>query len=204
MKNAQSGQFVTSSQAAKALNVSLRTVQLWVESGILRAWKTAGGHRRIARDSVDKLLREQSAVSEPVMESSHKRPDLPNILVVEDQRPLLKLYELYFKEWNLPAVLHTASNGFDGLIKVGQFRPCFIICDLLMPSMNGFEMIAALNDNPEQDATIIVVTGLSEMEIEERGRLPSGVQVFCKPPPFDRIRMLVQERLDSLRNVAVG
>ena len=46
-------------EAAQLLGISLRTAQLWVESGVLRAWKTAGGHRRILRASVEAVLAER-------------------------------------------------------------------------------------------------------------------------------------------------
>lgn len=46
----------TTREAAKKLNVALSTIQTWVESGYLEAWKTPGGHRRIPLSSVDKLL----------------------------------------------------------------------------------------------------------------------------------------------------
>ena len=45
--------------AARLLGISVRTAQLWVEEGRLRAWKTPGGHRRILVESVDRLLDEQ-------------------------------------------------------------------------------------------------------------------------------------------------
>ena len=48
--------FCTTRQAAARIGVSHRTVQMWVENGTLQAWKTAGGHRRITIDSVDRLL----------------------------------------------------------------------------------------------------------------------------------------------------
>ena len=48
--------YFSTREAAERLNVSLRTVQLWVEAGLLRAWKTEGGHRRILRSSLDELL----------------------------------------------------------------------------------------------------------------------------------------------------
>lgn len=51
--------FCTTRQAAARIGVSHRTVQMWVENGALRAWKTAGGHRRIAVDSVDRLLEDR-------------------------------------------------------------------------------------------------------------------------------------------------
>jgi excisionase family DNA binding protein len=47
--------FCTSCEAAELLGVSIGTVQAWVGNGLLSAWKTAGGHRRISRESVRKL-----------------------------------------------------------------------------------------------------------------------------------------------------
>ena len=52
----QSEPFLTTREAAKALGISLRTAQVWVENGQLDAWKTEGGHRRISRNSVQRLL----------------------------------------------------------------------------------------------------------------------------------------------------
>lgn len=48
--------FCTTREAAELLGVSLRTAQLWSDSGLLTAWRTGGGHRRIVRSSIDNLL----------------------------------------------------------------------------------------------------------------------------------------------------
>ena len=40
-----------------------------------------------------------------------------------------------------PVEVYTAKNGIEGLLRLGQFRPNVLITDLLMPSMNGVEMI---------------------------------------------------------------
>lgn len=45
----------TTAEAARHLGVSIRTVQLWVDSGALEAWKTVGGHRRIPLESLERL-----------------------------------------------------------------------------------------------------------------------------------------------------
>ena len=47
--------FCTTRDAANLLGVSVGTVKLWVERGLLQAWKTSGGHRRISRESVQRL-----------------------------------------------------------------------------------------------------------------------------------------------------
>lgn len=47
--------YCSTAEAAQSLGVSTRTIQLWVDSGVLAAWKTAGGHRRVFLESVEKL-----------------------------------------------------------------------------------------------------------------------------------------------------
>ncbi len=47
---------LTTAKAAEILGVSIRTAQLWVESGQLPSWKTPGGHRRIPRQAVMDLV----------------------------------------------------------------------------------------------------------------------------------------------------
>jgi len=183
----------TTKQAAELLGVSLRTAQLWVESGVLKAWKTAGGHRRIARESVETLLQEKHRALGAETDGSPFR-----ILVVEDEPDILKLYQLAIKSWDLPVEVYTAENGIEGLLRLGQFRPNVLITDLLMPSMDGLEMIRMLRTDPEyKDMTIIVVTTLNPAEIQERGGLPDGAGLFAKPIPFEDIETVVREKFDA-------
>lgn len=51
-------EILTTADAAELLGVSIRTAQMWVESGQLASWKTPGGHRRIPRQSVLNLIEE--------------------------------------------------------------------------------------------------------------------------------------------------
>tara|TARA_R110002051_G_scaffold78776_1_gene142411 strand:- start:1108 stop:2217 length:1110 start_codon:yes stop_codon:yes gene_type:complete len=53
---------LTTADAAELLGVSVRTAQLWVESGQLPSWKTPGGHRRIPRQAVLDLIEEPARV----------------------------------------------------------------------------------------------------------------------------------------------
>lgn len=46
---------MTTSDVAKELGVTIRSVQLWVERGALEGWKTPGGHRRITRTSFNRF-----------------------------------------------------------------------------------------------------------------------------------------------------
>lgn len=180
----------TTREAARRLGVSLRTVQLWVESGALPAWKTAGGHRRIARDAVERLVREQDRALDGDSSEARFR-----ILVVEDEESLRKLYKAKLAGWDLPVEILTASNGYEALLIIGEKRPDLLVADLSMPAMDGFRMIRTLKSSDEYGGLeIVVVTALDTTEIEDRGGLPENVRVFRKPIPFADLEAIVREQ----------
>lgn len=75
----QHPEVVTTKDAADMLGVSHRTVQLWVDNGTLKAWRTAGGHRRVLLESVRSVGAGRAAAAVTA-------PGSPNI--VQDVRTL--------------------------------------------------------------------------------------------------------------------
>lgn len=184
----QAEKFLSTREAAARLGVALSTVQAWVESGVLPAWKTAGGHRRIAIDAIETIRLQQQAILSPAV-----APELLKVLVVEDDPVQRELYRRQFAEWQLPVLLVTAEDGFEGLMLIGRHNPDMIIIDLAMPEMDGFKMIRRMKmQSTKTDATILVVTALTESEIEAQGGLPPDVPVYPKPIPFATLRLLVE------------
>ena len=185
-------QVLTTRQAAKMLNVSLRTVQLWVESGVLNAWKTPGGHRKVALSSVEQILEgRKNAIQTEPRPGKRSNQDF-SILIVEDDEALRNLFFYYFTNWKIKVHLKFAKNGFEGLTNLGKEPPNLIITDLLMPGMDGFEMIRHLKQSPEfRHIEIIVITGLSDDEITKQGGLPDEVKLFRKPLSFEVIESAV-------------
>lgn len=184
-------EFLSTRQAALRLGVSLGTVQNMVESGALEAWKTAGGHRRIPAASVEALLSRRRAQT-PSTQDAAAQLDL---LITEDDETLQALYQMTVESWELPIKLRVVANGFDGLLQVGQRTPDILIADLMMPGMDGFEMIRHLRANPElARMDIIVVSAFDREAIREQG-LPPDVTIFGKPIPFHEIKGFVLGRL---------
>jgi excisionase family DNA binding protein len=177
---------LTTREAAKRLNVALSTVQTWVEQGHLEAFKTPGGHRKVLVSSVESLLSSGMAKRAIDLQQAFR------ILIVEDEAPLRELYAAHIDSWKLPIDLILAENGYSALLKVATTRPNLLIADLSMPEMDGFRMIQAIRE--ERDTTklpIIVVTGLSAEEIQDRGGLPPDVVVFPKPIPFQDLKQII-------------
>lgn len=189
-------EYLSTRQAAHRLGVSLGTVQNMVENGALEAWKTTGGHRRIPVTAVEALLaRRRQGVSG----GDGQRMD---ILITEDDATLQMLYQMTIDGWELPIDLRIASTGFDGLLQVGQKVPDILIADLMMPGMDGFEMIRQLRANPALSRMdIMVVSAIERDEILARG-LPPDVTIFGKPIPFHEIKGFVLGRMASRQRTA--
>ena len=176
--------YVSTREAADLLGISLRTAQLWVESGVLLAWKTSGGHRRILRQSVDALLAERARQSGAVTKKS-TATDALKVVVVEDDQDLLRLIELSLSDLPRPTEVRSAKDGFAGLVLIGQFLPDLVIADLNMPGMDGFRMIQSLIGSEFAPTKIIVSTALSPADIELKGGLPDSIEILQKPYSLD-------------------
>ncbi len=184
---------MTTREAGETLGVAVRTVQLWVEAGVLPAWRTAGGHRRIARGAVEKLMseRKHDLAPELAQEQASQRP--LKLLLVEDDVHMSRLFKDVVASWRFPVELTSANDGFEGLVRIGEIEPDVVITDLVMPGMDGFAMLRALT-KPDVKAVaikLIVVSSLSPEEIAERGGLPAGVTYFQKPVHYGKLEELV-------------
>lgn len=165
----------TTREAAEALGICVRTAQLWVEQGRLRAWKTPGGHRRILRESVNAQLRAREKECGVSLEGF-------DILIVEDEPIQKQLLQKKIASLGSEINVRTAYNGVEGLIKIGERQPNVLITDLLMPGLDGFHLLKTLVDSPLlRPLQIIVITSLADEEIAEQGGLPAGVATFHKP-----------------------
>ena len=186
-------EYLSTRQAAIRLGVSLGTVQNMVENGVLEAWKTAGGHRRIPVASVEAMLAKRRNQAPSAADSNAPL----ELMIAEDDPTLQTLYRVTVETWNLPIRLRIVGNGFEGLVQVGQNPPDIMIVDLMMPGMDGFEMIRQLRANPDlAKMDIIVVSAIDHDEIVKKG-LPSDITVFGKPIPFHEIKGFLLGRLAS-------
>lgn len=173
--------YLSTRTAATLLGLSVGTVQKMVESGVLEAWKTGGGHRRILASSVRSYMGQREGAKSSLMPL--------DILVAEDDPILQALYRGAFEKWDLPLKLRIVDNGFDGLLQVGTRQPDVLITDLMMPGMDGFDMIRRLRANKDlASMEIVVVSSMEPAQILEKGALPHDVMVYQKPVPLLEIK----------------
>lgn len=173
--------YYSTTEVAELLDVAVRTVQLWVERGVLNAWKTPGGHRRIEAASVRKLLDERQRATG----NSGSR-----ILIVEDQPEQAEVLKLFVGAVVPSAEIQLVPNGVAAMLAIGREPPSLLLLDLLMPQMDGFEVLRELSrDRDLKQMRIVVVSALTAEEIGKQGGLPDCVAgVLNKPIDFDQLK----------------
>ncbi len=167
-------------EAARLLGLSVGTVQSLVEQGELNAWKTPGGHRRIYLESIDRYLQKHG---KPVQPPAANEADTPlRVLVVEDDAVALALIKASFDAWQLPLECVYMNSGVKALLEIGSLRPQVLLTDLMMPGVDGFDLVGTLDRDPTFSSLLILaITSLSDADIEAKGGLPERVQVLKKP-----------------------
>lgn len=178
-----SDDYCGTSYAAKLMGLSVATVQSLVEKGEIDAWKTLGGHRRIALTSINAYLARNS----PQLTRADTDPKSRlRVLIVEDDENTRELYRCQLEEWDLAVDCTFMPSAIEALMDIASMRPDLLITDLSMPGVDGIEMLKALKRNQTlADMQIIVISGLSPDAVASRGGLPPQALLLPKPVNFD-------------------
>ncbi|MBC7548290.1 MAG: response regulator [Polaromonas sp.] len=171
------------SYAARLLGLSVATVQSLVEKGEIEAWKTLGGHRRIALNSINAYLAKNS----PQLARADTNPkNRLRVLLVEDDEATRDLYQCQFDEWELPVDCTWMSSALQAMMDMASMQPDLLITDLSMPGVDGIEMLKTLKRNQNlASMQIVVISGLSSEAVHARGGLPEHAHLMQKPIKFD-------------------
>ncbi len=121
------------------------------------------------------------------------------ILVIDDEKDLC-----FFLKANLEArgnyIVKVASSGEDGLYLAERFKPHLIILDIMMPVMDGFQVLDALKKNPKTmaiPALILSARHDDESRIEASGLYCEGY--VAKPVRIDELRSRIRKILKLRR-----
>lgn len=88
---------------------------------------------------------------------------MPKIAIVEDDQAISQMYRIKFEGEGYS--VETAENGKLGLELADKMRPDIILLDLMMPEMNGDEMLQQLRATDWGKATpVIILTNMGEQE----------------------------------------
>ena len=131
---------------------------------------------------LDRLQRLTKTVRDPVQ-------DLPLVLIIDDQETDRYIIRHYLDEFGCSVI--EANGGEQGLQLARQLKPAFILLDLNMPGMDGFEVLAHLADDPATSSLPVTVLTSQILMPEKYKALTHARSVVLKhelsPPVWQRI-----------------
>lgn len=153
----------TTGEVAGFCDVTINAVKKWIASGKLGAFRTPGGHYRVKRgDFRDFVGRYKLDVKERIFQ------DKKRILIVDDERDVVEYIKGAIEAMNSDCVVETAGDGYEALIKVGDFKPALLVLDIRMPKIDGFEVCKRIKgDINTKDIKILAVTAYGKEDADK-------------------------------------
>lgn len=167
----------TSHEVASLVQVSPSSVLKWIEQGKLRAFRTPGGHRRVACEELVDFLRAHRL---PVPRELHC--DRVRLLVIDDEATWLRALGAFLQRADARIEVSLAESALDGLLKVGLDRPEVVLLDSYMPGMDGLEVCRRLKAAAETThIAVLAMSGRPSAELEKKF-LEAGAAAFLPKP----------------------
>src|SRR3984893_12806988 len=126
---------------------------------------------------------------------------MERVLIVEDEPAARNGLEQLLRSWGF--IAESAADGRQALDKVTTFRPAIVITDLVMPGLDGLELLRALQ-RQGADVTTLLLTAQGTVETAVEAMKEGAYDYLTKPVDLPRLKILLDkivERLETLREV---
>jgi CheY-like chemotaxis protein/signal transduction histidine kinase len=154
---------------------------------------------------------EKPAPEKALLETLHRSIGIPTdtqkeVLVVDDDPTVLVLFEKLFKRQGLP--VKTFENGRDAIHYIeGDAKISLIILDLLMPGIDGFEVLQKLKTSEKTKNIPVVIYTAKKLNAKDRSRLSQNYSLLLQKTEetpetlLKQINDLVSARIEKSRPV---
>jgi len=158
-------QFLSTAEAANMLGLSTTLIQSLVDRNELSGWKTRGGHRRIALQSV--LDYQHNA--QVGRNSSSTGRSQPKVMIAVETPGMMHKLQAQSSSWHLPFDFHYVDSITAALLELAQTRPDVLVVELTMSRSQQEKTLHALQDFTARGRSISIT-----LVTEEIGLLPAA------------------------------
>jgi len=175
--------WLTLGQAAKYLGVAQSTIRKWSDTGRVPAFYTPGGHRRYRRMDLDAFLERSGPGGKP--------KDGPTVLVVDDDPGVREVVRLSLELEGY--LVKEAGGAEEGLAAVDNEAPDLILLDVMMPHVDGWEMLRQIQER-HGAGSIPIVMFSGKVDAQTAAQAAArGAQGFVGKP-FDPQQLVDQAK----------
>jgi excisionase family DNA binding protein len=182
--------YFTTFEASQFLGVSLPTIVNWIKADRLKAHRTPGGHRRIAREELASFIRRHGMPMPPELEGEGESA---RVMVIHDEPAQGQQLANWLKRAGFEGV--AVSNPFVAGLRIGLSRPDLVLLDLSMKSVDAFAVAAELRSCAETRRVPLVGVGGLREEKSHRRTLAAFDETVARPIDFELLKRKVDAAL---------
>jgi excisionase family DNA binding protein len=183
MATRDNGEWMTLGQAARFLGVAQSTIRKWSDQGRVPAFYTPGGHRRYRRADLERFLDRSGPGGRPRAG--------PLVLLVDDDERVRELVRvnLEFEGYTVTE----AGDAEEGMAAIERAKPDLVLLDVMMPHVDGWEMLRRIQDRYGVGAIPVVMFSGKADEQARTEAAERGAQAFVGKP-FDLQQLIEQAK----------
>jgi CheY-like chemotaxis protein len=124
---------------------------------------------------------------DPLLAALHRATAIPErkhtVVAIDDDSLAIELVRASLEPegWTVLG----AATGQEGLALVRERQPCAVLLDLLMPGMDGFEVVEALRADPDTKSVPVVILTSKSMTQQDKERLQGRITYVARKAEFD-------------------
>src|SRR5512140_3030388 len=125
---------------------------------------------------------------------------MANILVIDDDLDLQQMLRLMLQRGGHKVI--TTGDGNDGIAKAKQLKPDLAIVDVMMPGMNGFQVVRQMRNDPDTSNTAILVLTARAQAVDREAALAARADDYMAKPVspnelLTKVNQLLAQRVVS-------
>jgi excisionase family DNA binding protein len=175
-------QYLSTAEAARMLGLSTTLVQSLVDKNELNGWKTRGGHRRIALQSIE-VYQARAGGSGAALRAQHR----PRLMIVVESDQQLPLLQQACEEWQLPIDVKFVDSVTTALLDLAVERPDMLVVEMVMPLAQQEKTLLALDNFNARNRPISVVLVTEEKNLRSLPRATSSPRIQLAPGPLSTV-----------------
>jgi len=117
------------------------------------------------------------------------------VLIVDDEKRMLEVLEIFIKEINSAVEVDTAGDGKQALDKIRTKKPSILVTDIVMPGMSGIDLVNELKKQ-EIELPILIMSGYTDSVFVKHKGIEIGDHILFLPKP-----VLIKDFINALNQL---
>jgi excisionase family DNA binding protein len=167
----------SSRQVGKLVGADPSSVNRWIDSGKLNAYRTPGGHRRVLYDDLVQFL-EQCGMPLP----EELQPERKSILIADGDATVVRSLRRGLLRADKSLEIDTCTSGVDALLKLGVHQPDVVVLDASLPGIDAVDVCKRIREQEETSHVMVLATSGRASGPLEKKLIAAGASALLAKP----------------------